>query len=149
MNLTPKLEKQGVRVRFIGRRERAGEELARAMRSSEQRTAANDRMRVYVAFDYGGRDEILSAAERYTGGGEAEFAKLLYCSEMHDPDLLIRTSGERRLSNFLLWRAAYSELVFRDELWPDFGRDSFEQCLSEFSRRRRRFGGRLAPVSGP
>jgi undecaprenyl diphosphate synthase len=141
---TPKLDARGVRVRFIGRRERAGDELAAAMHSSELRTAENEGMRVYVAFDYGGRDEILRAAERYGGGGEAEFAKLLHCGEMHDPDLLIRTSGERRLSNFLLWQAAYSELVFRSELWPDFGREAFAECLAEYAERRRRFGRRQA-----
>ncbi|HEY4451353.1 MAG TPA: polyprenyl diphosphate synthase [Solirubrobacteraceae bacterium] len=149
---TPELDAQGVRVKFIGRRERAGAELASAMLASEAQTAANDRMTVYVAFDYGGRDEILRAAERYDGGGEAEFAKLLHCGEMHDPDLLIRTSGERRLSNFLLWQAAYSELVFRPELWPDFGREALEECLAEYAERSRRFGRRevgsaAAPVS--
>jgi len=146
---TPRLHEQGVRVRFIGRRDRAGEQLAGAMRSSEQRTAANSTLAVYVAFDYGGRDEIVSAAARYQGGGEAEFAKLMHCSEMHDPDLVIRTSGEKRLSNFLLWQAAYSELVFRDELWPDFDRAALQACMAEYAERSRRFGGReaLAAVS--
>jgi undecaprenyl diphosphate synthase len=141
---TPALDRQGVRVRFIGRRDGAGDELACAMHASEELTAANDGLSVHVAFDYGGRHEILSAAERYRGGGEAEFAKLLSCAEMHDPDLLIRTSGEKRLSNFLLWQAAYSELVFRDELWPDFTRAAFEECLAEYDERSRRFGGREA-----
>jgi undecaprenyl diphosphate synthase len=141
---TPTLHKQGVRVRFIGRRDRAGDELACAMHASEELTAANDGLGVYVAFDYGGRDEILSAAERYRGGGEEEFAKLLHRAEMHDPDLVIRTSGEKRLSNFLLWQAAYSELVFRDELWPDFTRGALEECLAEYAERSRRFGGREA-----
>ncbi len=146
---TPTLHRQGVRVRFIGRRERAGDELACAMHASEQATAANDGLRVYVAFDYGGRDEIVRAAERYRGGGEAAFAQLMHRSEMHDPDLVIRTSGEKRLSNFLLWQAAYSELVFRDELWPDFTRGALEECLAEYAERSRRFGGRsgaAAPV---
>lgn len=141
---TPNLHEQGVRVRFIGRRNRAGDELACAMHASETLTAANDGLRVYVAFDYGGRDEIVSAAEQYRGGGEAEFAKLMHCAEMHDPDLVIRTSGEKRLSNFLLWQAAYSELVFRDELWPDFSRAALEECLAEYAVRSRRFGGREA-----
>jgi undecaprenyl diphosphate synthase len=146
---TPALHAQGVRVRFIGRGDRAGDELARAMHASEALTAANDGLEVYVAFDYGGRDEILSAAERYRGGGEAEFASLLHCAEMRDPDLVIRTSGEKRLSNFLLWQAAYSEFVFRDELWPDFGRGAFEECLAEYAERTRRFGARepLAAVA--
>lgn len=143
---TPRLHEQDVRVRFIGRRDRAGEQLARAMGASEAITAENAGLAVYVAFDYGGRDEIVSAAARYRGGGEAEFAKLMHCAEMRDPDLVIRTSGEKRLSNFLLWQAAYSELVFRDELWPDFSRSALEECLAEYSERQRRFGGR-APAA--
>jgi undecaprenyl diphosphate synthase len=95
-----------------------------------------------VAFNYGGRAEILDAARRYQGGGEEEFRNGLYAPEMHDPDLIIRTSGERRLSNYLLWQSAYSELIFRDELWPDFTRESLEQSLAEFAARQRRFGGR-------
>jgi undecaprenyl diphosphate synthase len=141
---TPRLHGQGVRVRFIGRRDRAGDALVGAMVASEAMTAANRAIAVQVAFDYGGRDEILRAAERYHGGGEAEFAKLMHCAEMHDPDLVIRTSGEKRLSNFLLWQAAYSELVFRDELWPDFTRTAFEECLAEYAERSRRFGRRDA-----
>ena len=95
-----------------------------------------------MAFNYGGRAEILDAAERYTGGGEEEFRQLLYAPEMHDPDLIIRTSGEQRISNYLLWQCAYSELVFTDVLWPDFSREAFEACLDEYAARRRRFGGR-------
>ena len=95
-----------------------------------------------MAFNYGGCAEILDAAQRYDGGGEETFRRLLYAPEMHDPDLVIRTSGEQRLSNYLMWQTAYSELVFRDELWPDFTRDAFEASLAEFARRRRRFGGR-------
>jgi undecaprenyl diphosphate synthase len=139
---TPALHEQRVRIAFIGRRDRAGEALASAMGRAEALTRENDGMRVYVAFDYGGRDEILRAAERYRGGGEAEFAALLHAPQMHDPDLLIRTSGERRLSNFLLWQAAYSELVFREEMWPEFGRQTLEEALAEYAARRRRFGGR-------
>jgi undecaprenyl diphosphate synthase len=142
MSDTPGLDAQGVRVRFIGRRDRAGEALAGAIEHAEQTTRRNNTMGVYVAFDYGGRDEILAAAERYRGGGEAEFASLLRAPEMHDPDLVIRTSGERRISNFLLWQSAYSELIFRDELWPDFDRAAFEECLTEYASRQRRFGGR-------
>jgi undecaprenyl diphosphate synthase len=146
---TPVLHAQGVRVRFIGRRDRAGDELACAMQSSEALTAANRALDVYVAFDYGGRDEILQAAERYHGGGEAAFAKLMHRAEMHDPDLVIRTSGEKRLSNFLLWQAAYSELVFRDELWPDFTRGALQECLAEYAERSRRFGGRETIAAAP
>ena len=142
---TPTLEAQGVRVRFIGRRDRATDELANAMAASETKTQANTTIDVYVAFDYGGRDEILRAAEQYTGGGEEHFAALLGCPAMHDPDLVIRTSGEQRLSNFLLWQSAYSELVFRRELWPDFTRPAFEECLAEYESRLRRFGGRESP----
>ena len=105
-------------------------------------TATNDTITLYVAFNYGGRAEILDAAAHYEGGGEAAFRELLYAPEMHDPDLIIRTSGERRLSNYLLWQSAYSELVFREELWPDFTRQALEESLAEYAERRRRFGGR-------
>ena len=109
---------------------------------AEELTAANDRITLYVAFNYGGRAEIVDAARRFEGSTEEEFRQLLYAPEMHDPDLLIRTSGEQRTSNFLLWQTAYSELVFADELWPDFGRDAFRRCLDEYGARQRRFGGR-------
>ncbi|HEU4980538.1 MAG TPA: undecaprenyl diphosphate synthase family protein, partial [Solirubrobacterales bacterium] len=105
-------------------------------------TAANDRITLFVAFNYGGRAEIVDAAERYDGGGEEGFRRHLYAPEMHDPDLLIRTSGEQRISNYLLWQCAYSEFVFRDELWPDFGREAFEASLEEYEERQRRFGAR-------
>jgi undecaprenyl diphosphate synthase len=139
---TPELKEEGVRMRFIGRRERVAGALLEQMDWAEAETAHNDRITLYVAFNYGGRAEILDAAARYTGGGEDEFRRLLYAPEMHDPDLVIRTSGEQRLSNYLLWQSAYSELVFRDELWPDFGRDAFQAALAEYAGRRRRFGGR-------
>ncbi len=139
---TPELHREGVRMRFIGRRERISEELIERMRWAEQLTEANRRITLFVAFNYGGRAEILDAARRFSGGTEEEFRECLYAPEMHDPDLIIRTSGERRLSNYLLWQSAYSELVFRDELWPDFTREALEQSLAEFSRRRRRFGRR-------
>ena len=143
-NETPELDAEGVRMRFIGRRERVTPALLEQMDWAEATTAANDRITLYVAFNYGGRAEVLDAAERYTGGGEEAFRQLLYAPEMHDPDLIIRTSGERRLSNYLLWQGAYSELVFRDELWPDFDRAAFEGSLAEYEARRRRFGGRVA-----
>jgi undecaprenyl diphosphate synthase len=139
---TPELHAEGVRMRFIGRRVGIPPELVERMRWAEQLTDANHRITLFVAFNYGGRAEILDAATRFTGGTEEDFHSCLYAPEMHDPDLIIRTSGERRLSNYLLWQSAYSELVFRDELWPDFTRDAFEQSLAEFSARRRRFGGR-------
>jgi undecaprenyl diphosphate synthase len=139
---TPELHAEGVRMRFLGRREGVDPGLVEQMRWAEELTGANRRITLFVAFNYGGRAEILDAARRYQGGGEDAFRALLYAPEMHDPDLIIRTSGERRLSNYLLWQAAYSELVFRDELWPDFGREHFEEALAEFGARRRRFGGR-------
>jgi undecaprenyl diphosphate synthase len=97
-------------------------------------------MTLFVAFNYGGRAEILDAAARYGGGGEDEFARLLYAPEMNEPEILIRTSGERRLSNFLLWQSAYSELIFSDVLWPDFDKDELAAALEEFAARERRFG---------
>jgi undecaprenyl diphosphate synthase len=146
---TPKLNALNVRVRFIGKRTRAGPMLTDAMSDAEQMTASNSGLSVFVAFDYGGRDEILRAALRYDGGGEAAFARLLYAPGMHDPDLVIRTSGEQRLSNFLLFQSAYSELVFRRELWPDFSQRCLEECLAEYAERRRRFGGRERSLPSP
>jgi len=139
---TPELKEEGVRMRFIGRRDRVASALLEQMDWAQRETAANDRITLYVAFNYGGRAEILDAAVRFTGGDEEDFRALLYAPEMHDPDLIIRTSGEQRMSNYLLWQSAYSELVFCDELWPDFGREAFEAALAEFARRKRRFGGR-------
>jgi undecaprenyl diphosphate synthase len=139
---TPELDEEGVRMRFIGRREGISEELIGRMDWAEERTAANDRITLFVAFNYGGRAEILDAAAAYEGGGEEEFARHLYAPEMHDPDLLIRTSGEQRISNYLLWQCAYSEFVFRDELWPDFSREAFEASLRDYEERQRRFGAR-------
>lgn len=139
---TPELHEEGVRMRFIGRREGVSEALVEQMAWAEQLTAANARITLFVAFNYGGRAEIVDAARRFTGTTEEEFRACLYAPEMHDPDLIIRTSGERRLSNYLLWQSAYSELVFREELWPDFTREALEQSLAEYAERRRRFGGR-------
>ncbi len=139
---TPELNDEGVRMRFVGRREGVDPGLVVMMEWAEALTAANDRITMFVAFNYGGRAEIVDAAARYEGGGEEAFAKLLYAPEMHDPDLVIRTSGEHRLSNYLMWQTAYSELVFRDELWPDFTREAFEASLAEYDSRQRRFGGR-------
>jgi undecaprenyl diphosphate synthase len=139
---TPELNAEGVRMRFIGRSERVTGALLEQMDWAEAQTAANDRITLYVAFNYGGRAEVLDAAARYDGGGEEAFRRLLYAPEMHDPDLIIRTSGEQRMSNYLLWQGAYSELVFSEELWPDFSREAFRAALDEFERRQRRFGGR-------
>jgi undecaprenyl diphosphate synthase len=139
---TPELDEQGVRMRFIGRRAGVSAELLEQMEWAEAETAANERITLFVAFNYGGRAEILDAAERYRGGGEDAFRSLLYAPEMHDPELLIRTSGEQRISNYLLWQLAYSELHFTDVLWPDFSRADLEAALASYGARERRFGGR-------
>jgi undecaprenyl diphosphate synthase len=139
---TPELDSEGVRMRFVGRREGVAPELVEKMSWAEETTAGNDRIKLFIAFNYGGRAEIVDAARSFQGSSEEEFRTHLYAPEMHDPDLLIRTSGEQRISNYLLWQCAYSELVFREELWPEFDRAAFEQSLEEFSERRRRFGAR-------
>jgi undecaprenyl diphosphate synthase len=139
---TPELDEEGVRMRFIGRRDGVSEELRSRMNWAEERTAGNSRMTLFVAFNYGGRAEIVDAARRFGEGDEDEFAKHLYAPEMNDPDILIRTSGERRLSNYLLWQCAYSELIFSETLWPDFARDDLAAALDEFASRERRFGAR-------
>jgi undecaprenyl diphosphate synthase len=139
---TPELKEEGVRMRFIGRREGISDQLTERMDWAEAETGANERISLFVAFNYGGRAEILDAAAAFRGGDEEEFRSHLYAPEMHDPDLLIRTSGEQRISNYLLWQCAYSEFVFRDELWPDFSREAFRDALDEYERRERRFGAR-------
>jgi undecaprenyl diphosphate synthase len=145
----PDLAAQGVKVRFIGRRDRAPEALQARMAAMEAETASNDRIDLWVAFDYGGRAELVAAARRLIEAGtqpedvdEAAFASALSDPELIEPDLLIRTSGEQRISNFLLWQLAYSELVFVDRLWPDFEESDLHEALREYARRRRRFGGR-------
>ena len=139
---TPELDQEGVRMRFVGRREGIAPDLQERMDWAEGVTRGNERITLFVAFNYGGRAEILDAARTFTGDTEEEFRRHLYAPEMHDPDLLIRTSGEMRISNYLLWQIAYSELVFRDELWPDFSREAFAESLAEYESRRRRFGAR-------
>jgi undecaprenyl diphosphate synthase len=139
---TPELHGEGVRMRFVGRRDGLDAELTRRMDWAERLTADNERITLFVAFNYGGRAEILDAARTFTGGTEDDFRRGLYAPDMHDPDLLIRTSGELRISNYLLWQLAYAEFVFRDELWPDFSREAFAESLDEYAARRRRFGGR-------
>jgi undecaprenyl diphosphate synthase len=139
---TPELDEQGVRMRFIGRRSGLDDELVRRMDSAERTTAGNRRITLFVAFNYGGRAEIVDAARTFEGETEEEFRRHLYAPDMHDPDLLIRTSGELRISNYLLWQLAYAEFVFRDELWPDFSREAFVASLEEYAARGRRFGGR-------
>jgi undecaprenyl diphosphate synthase len=143
------LVEQGVRVRFIGRKDRAPEGLRRRMAAMEDRTELNTRLNLWVAFDYGGRAELVEAARRIVESGvdpqeidENVFAANLYAPDLPDPDLLIRTSGELRISNFLLWQLAYTELVFVDKLWPDFDERDLRASLAEYASRRRRFGGR-------
>lgn len=140
---TPELHAEGVRMRFIGRRDDpVPPDLVRRMEWAEDVTKANTRITLFVAFNYGGRAEIVDAARTFSGATETDFRSHLYAPDMHDPDLIIRTSGEQRLSNYLIWQGAYSELVFRDELWPDFTRQAFEESLGQFAARTRRFGGR-------
>jgi undecaprenyl diphosphate synthase len=139
---TPELDAEGVRMRFIGRREGVDPGLVERMEWAEAKTTANTRISLFIAFNYGGRAEIVDAARTFEGSSEEEFRSHLYAPDMHDPDLLIRTSGEQRISNYLLWQCAYSELVFAEELWPDFDRAAFEGALAVFTERKRRFGGR-------
>jgi undecaprenyl diphosphate synthase len=138
----PELHRHSVRMRFIGRRHGVAQELVQEMERAESLTADNHLITLFVAFNYGGRAEIVDAASDFRTGTEEDFRRCLYAPDMHDPDLIIRTGGERRLSNFLLWQSAYSELVFSDELWPDFTREDLERALAEFRARQRRFGGR-------
>jgi undecaprenyl diphosphate synthase len=139
---TPELDEEGVRMMFVGRRDEVSADLREKMGWAEEKTRANDRMKLFVAFNYGGRAEIVDAAERYQGGGEEEFAKLLYAPDMSDPDVLIRTSGEHRVSNFLLWQTAYAELYFADVLWPDFDEEHLVEALEDIAARERRYGAR-------
>ena len=143
---TPELRDEGVRMRFIGQRDRVSSALLEQMDWAEAETADGDVITLFVAFNYGGRAEILDAARGFTGTTEEEFAARLYAPDLLDPDLLIRTSGEQRISNYLLWQCAYSEFVFTPTLWPDFSRADFEAALAEYDARKRRFGGRLHVV---
>jgi undecaprenyl diphosphate synthase len=145
----PNLMRKRVRVRFVGRRDRTPDGVLRMMEHVEGRTSQNERMQLWIAFDYGGRAEIVEAARRIAEEGvepldidENAISSRLYAPDMPEPDVLIRTSGEQRLSNFLLWQIAYSELVFVDTLWPDFGEPDLRRALGEYASRRRRFGGR-------
>ena len=140
------LAREGVHTRFVGRRDRAPDWLRTKMADLEGATENERRLHLWIAFDYGGRAEIVEAARRLAASGEQfdeeSFAKHLYAPEMPDPDLVIRTSGELRTSNFLLWQSAYAEYVFTDTLWPDFGPDEFRAAIEDYAGRRRRFGGR-------
>jgi undecaprenyl diphosphate synthase len=140
------LAEQGVHTQFVGRRDRAPDWLQAKMRELEEATAGETRLSLWIAFDYGGRAELVEAARRIAESGEdvdeETFARHLYAPGMPDPDLVIRTSGELRVSNFLLWQSAYAEFVFIDTLWPDFGPDEFRAAIEDYASRRRRFGGR-------
>jgi undecaprenyl diphosphate synthase len=145
----PDLAAQGVRSRFMGRRDRVPPPLEEKMAELEEATADLDTLDLWIAFDYGGRAELVEAARRLLEDGvtadavdEDAIAARLYAPELRNVDLLIRTSGELRISNFMLWETAYSELVFTDTLWPDFGAADLRAALDEFARRARRFGGR-------
>ena len=145
----PDLARQGVRVRFLGRRDRAPEELQDKMAELEAATGANDQLDLWIAFDYGGRAELADAAKRLVQAGispeeidEDTFARALYEPDLPDPELLIRTAGDQRISNFLLWQLAYAELVFLDTTWPDFGEADLRAALGEYATRERRYGGR-------
>ncbi len=142
---TPELDAEGVRMRFIGDRDdpRVPGRLRELMAWAEETTASNTVIDLFVAFNYGSRNEIVRAARQFNGGSDADFDVLLRTQGLRDPDLLIRTSGEHRISNFLLWQCAYSEVIFYDALWPDFSREDLEWCLSEYVNRERRFGGRI------
>jgi undecaprenyl diphosphate synthase len=135
--VTPELNDQNVRLRFIGDRgDPVPPSLADRMHWADELTAANDLITLFVPFNYSGRAEILRASRAFEGTTEDEFRAGLFAPDMHDPELLIRTGGERRLSNYLLWQVAESELVFSEELWPDFSRKSFEQAIEEYRRRK-------------
>jgi undecaprenyl diphosphate synthase len=145
----PDLAEQGVRTRFLGRRDRIEGWLDEKMTALERRTAHLDTLDLWIAFDYGGRAELVQAARRLVEEGvapsaidEEALADRLYASELRDIDLLVRTSGELRISNFLLWQAAYAELVFTETLWPDFGADDLRSAVDAYTARRRRFGAR-------
>ena len=145
----PDLAKQGVRTRFLGRRDRIEPWLEQKMRALEEETAHLDTLHLWIAFDYGGRAEIVEAARRLVEDGvaaadvdESALASRLYAPELAEVDLLIRASGEMRISNFLLWQTAYAELVFTDTLWPDFDAAELARAVEEYTTRQRRFGAR-------
>jgi undecaprenyl diphosphate synthase len=145
----PDLARQGVRSRFVGRRDRIPPSIQAKMEALEEETAHNDRLLLWIAFDYGSRAELVEAVRQLVADGvspedvsETAVAERLYAPELSDPDVVIRTSGEQRISNFLLWQSAYAELVFVDTLWPDFGEAELRAALEEFTSRQRRFGGR-------
>ena len=147
---TADLHKNNARLRVIGAREGLDADIVDMITQAEALTADNDGICVIIALNYGGRDEILRAAEKaaqraveagHAAQAQEDFLASLMTADIPDPDLLIRTSGEQRLSNFLLWQCAYSEFIFTDTLWPDFDQKALEKALEEYSSRDRRFGG--------
>ena len=144
----PELNERGARLHFLGRRQGLSTPVLDALYEAEERTAANDRLDVYIALNYGGRSEIVDAAQRIVADGlapeqvdEATFARYLYAPEVSEVDLVIRTSGELRVSNFLLWQIAYAEFYVTDTLWPDFSAEEFVNALESYASRSRRRGG--------
>jgi undecaprenyl diphosphate synthase len=145
----PDMGRMGVRVRFVGRRDRCSPSIRELIEDTERDTAMNEALTLWICFDYGGRYELVDAARRLVRDGiapedidEEAFVARLSAPDMPEPDLVIRTSGEQRLSNFLLWQTAYSEYVFTPTLWPDFGEEPLRAALAEYAGRRRRFGAR-------
>ena len=145
----PDMGRMGVRVRFVGRRDRCSPSILQLIEDTERDTAMNEALKLWICFDYGGRSELVEAARRLVRDGiaaedvdEAALVARLSAPDMPEPDLVIRTSGEQRLSNFLLWQTAYSEYVFTPTLWPDFGEVPLRAALAEYAGRRRRFGAR-------
>ena len=145
----PDMARMGVRVRFVGRRDRCSPSIRQLIEDTERDTAANAALTLWICFDYGGRAELVEAARALVRDGvavedvdEHALAARLSAPDMPEPELVIRTSGEQRLSNFLLWQTAYSEYVFMPTLWPDFGEAPLRAALAEYASRRRRFGAR-------
>ncbi|MBJ7366487.1 MAG: di-trans,poly-cis-decaprenylcistransferase [Thermoleophilia bacterium] len=143
----PDLHEEGVSIRFIGRLSALDAPLLEKIARAESVTAGNTRMRLFIAMNYGGRAEIIDAARRFAAEAgpdapDSDFGSYMYAADLREPELIIRTSGEQRLSNFLLWQSAYAELVFSDQMWPDFGRDDLAAAFADYASRDRRFGKR-------
>ena len=153
---TEELHRQGAQLRHIGDLTALAPQLQEAVKETIRLTSSNDRIVLTIAFNYGGRQELIQAAKRMIIEGvdpgsitEETFANYLYMPELPEPDLIIRTSGEYRLSNFLLWQGAYSELFFSPQYWPDFSEDDFDEALTSYTHRERRFGAISAQVKSP
>ncbi|MGD9638922.1 MAG: isoprenyl transferase [Alphaproteobacteria bacterium] len=151
----PELDRQGVRVSFIGDRTKLSSDIVSEMEAAEAKTSKNDKLNLIIALSYGAREEILAGVKSIisdVGNGsllidkldENEFSKRLYTKDIPDPDVVIRTSGEKRISNFLLWQVAYAEFVFADVLWPDFSKENLIAAIEEYSKRERRYGKETA-----